>query len=196
MWAPCGSNSTNRSHAAGSSSTPNWADFGCSPRGTPCVLTKPLWLSRSTPSQPRSWLICARTGPKAGNSTCGGNGAPIWGPRNKANQSKCAHVGRVRPRTSPLPLSPPSVAAVAVASPGRGPPAPHKRSGALYCNHACPCEAQLVDVAKGLKPYSLFLKINKYSLRWKAKGGGNTCRRNCASKFALPIVVVGGVVCI
>ena len=127
--------------AAGSSSTPNWADFGCSPRGTPCVLTKPLWLSRSTPSQPR-WLICARTGLKAGNSTCGGNGAPIWGPRNKANQSKCAHVGRVRPRTSPLPLSPPSVRPSLPSPPPRRPRRTSKRNGALYCA----CEAQLVDV--------------------------------------------------
>jgi hypothetical protein len=108
----------------------------------PVVLTKPLWLSRSTPSQPRCWLICARTGPKAGNSTCGGNGAPIWGPRNKANQSKCAHVGRVRPRTSPLPLSPPSVRPSLPSPPPRRPRRTSKRNGALYCA----CEAQLVDV--------------------------------------------------
>ena len=66
-------------------------DSGCSRRGTHCVLTKPLWalwLSRSTPSQPR-WLICARSEVTAGSSTCGGNGASIWGPANKANLCKC-----------------------------------------------------------------------------------------------------------
>ena len=115
-------------------------DSGCSRRGTHCVLTKPLWalwLSRSTPSQPR-WLICARSEVTAGSSTCGGNGASIWGPANKANLCKCPLTwaeceAAVRGRLSDVYIAITAVAAVTAAA--RRPRA--QEENRVLLNHAC-----------------------------------------------------------